>query len=1468
MTQSVEILARFLRLAGALLLGSLGLTAQGQPVITEIMAVAADAFPDEDGEASDWIEIQNQGAETLTLGGSFLTDSPSQLTRWQIPEGVTLEPGSFLVVFASGKDRSDPGKSLHTNFSLDGNGEFLALVSPDGTTIVSGFGDGFPAQRKGIAYGTGSTASNDALLVETGANASWHVPTGEIDGWTAADFDDANWAPARTGIGFDYDGLVGEGGDVRESSVQKNASVYVRIPFVIENPDLVGRMTLRAKYEDGFVAFINGMRVAAANAPAVLTYDSRATTSRPDVDAVQFADFAVSAQLAVGLNVLAVQIMNTSPGGSDLLLLPELTAEVSTAERTLVYLSEPTPGEANGTGFLGFAGAPMIDKSAGYYDAPIQVTIASPAPNATIRYTTNGSPPTEDTGVLYERAFTVDRTTIVRATAFAEGLRPSETVTRSFLFVADILTQEDTADPRAHWDTEMDPAVVNDTDQTWSVAEGLTAIPVLSIALPDDDLFGRSSGIYQNATRRGPDWEKACSAEYFYPDAYTGYRGGDGKGFTLDCGIVINGNFSRLTHNPKHSFRLKFKDEYGPSKLEFPLFPERGTEIFDTIAVRTGHNQGWATGISETQLMRNQFSRDLQGLDPDQFVARGNWVHLYLNGQYWGVYNFHERPDDAFGAAVYGGNKDEYDVHKGLRQGGSSRALTIAGNRDAWAEMFRIASRDMEDPENYAAIQPYLDIDQLIDYTIGLHYTGDLDGPTGLGVQATQPKNFYAMRRRHPDGRFRFFRWDSEFTLQSASVDVTNRRGTENPAMLHWNLSENPEYRMRFADRVHRYFFNDGPLTPENAAQLYLDRIAFIDEAIVAESARWGDSKRSRPYTRDVEWIRERNRLVNSWFPRRSNTVISQWRKKDLYPEAEAPTFSINDQPQHGGKVSSTDSLTLTLSEDAGAIIYFTTDGSDPRLPQTPEAQPAFTILADDAPRKAWIPQNPGDGFESNGISWTSPDFVEPDGWLEGAGAIGFESSFLPGDYVDLIKFDLGQMFTVTASALVRIPFELTEEQITGIQVLTLRARYDDGFVAYINGMRVASANAPTVLDGSETATDSHLDVDALQWEEFSAGAGVPVLRTGTNVLAVHALNQSVRGSDFLNSVELIGQSNNTIAPSSQAYSEGITLPASAVIRARALDGEEWSALTEAVFQVDTVPATLANVVISEIHYNPATPSDAEVTAGFAERSLFEFIELMNISADTTDLSGVAFIDGIEFNFSRLQLPELAPGARGVIVSNHAAFEFRYGTDIHVLGEFARGSLNDGGETVALQHADETVRQFTYNDRAPWPESADGDGFSLVLASPETNPDSALPESWRSSDLVGGSPGTGIEVLSVFDAWLASNGLASETGDPDLDGLVNLLEYAFGLDPRMRSTSPLRIVAIDTGIEIRYRLSTTASAEITDVVEFSDDLLTWHVLPANGIDTSRSVADGTTLVSHRLTGPQPLARSFRLRVQK
>lgn len=120
-------------------------------VISEFMADNDDTIRDEDGDDSDWIELHNAGAEAANLGGWFLTDDPTNLAKWRLPN-VTLLPDTYLLIFASEKNRTNPAARLHTNFKLEADGEYLALVDREGR-VVSEFAPVYPPQRRDVSYG-------------------------------------------------------------------------------------------------------------------------------------------------------------------------------------------------------------------------------------------------------------------------------------------------------------------------------------------------------------------------------------------------------------------------------------------------------------------------------------------------------------------------------------------------------------------------------------------------------------------------------------------------------------------------------------------------------------------------------------------------------------------------------------------------------------------------------------------------------------------------------------------------------------------------------------------------------------------------------------------------------------------------------------------------------------------------------------------------------------------------------------------------------------------------------------------------------------------------------------------------------------------------------------------------------------------------------------------------------------------
>ena len=335
--------------------------------ITEFLAVNRDDLEDEDGDNSDWIEVTNTGDVPLDLGGWHLTDNAEDLSQWTFPP-LVVPAGGIILVYASDKNRTDPDQPLHTNFRLNSSGEFLALVRPDGDTVESGFSPFYPRQFADVSYGSAG-AVEEAPLIRSGAVGRYLVPTnGAFDvlegvnanAFNGTTFDDRSWSVAQLGIGYAttngdaFDNFIGAGGEVQSVMRDANRStIYIRLPFTVGDASAIQAATLKMRYDDGFVAYLNGetIPIATANAPApnLIGWNTGATASHSDSLAVEFEEFNIDQDLLqTGSNILSIHGLNLSASSTDFLIDLELTSRVANGEGgELAYFADSTPGELN-----------------------------------------------------------------------------------------------------------------------------------------------------------------------------------------------------------------------------------------------------------------------------------------------------------------------------------------------------------------------------------------------------------------------------------------------------------------------------------------------------------------------------------------------------------------------------------------------------------------------------------------------------------------------------------------------------------------------------------------------------------------------------------------------------------------------------------------------------------------------------------------------------------------------------------------------------------------------------------------------------------------------------------------------------------------------------------------------------------------------------------------------------------------
>ncbi|MGC6425719.1 MAG: lamin tail domain-containing protein [Akkermansiaceae bacterium] len=934
---------------------------QGQMVvISEAMASNGTVIADEDGEFSDWLELHNPTENAVSLNGWHLTDREDDLIQWALPE-VTIESKGFLLVFASNKDRALPGSELHTNFKLSSSGEYLALVRPDGRTIEHEVV--LPALEEDCSFGFEFPSVSNELIFDEVVPCKALIPTSEVEAWQTLEFDDSDWLEGMTGVGYEqaaggtilYHDLIGlEVGAMR----RVNASVFIRVPFSVSDGSRINGLTLKMKYEDAFVASLNGAEGArSARVPDVLNYNSDAEGSNRDDFAIEFEEFDFTpalGQLKEGANVLAIHGLNASATSNDLIFMPRLEAKIAGEMNQSVQgqLLAPTPARANtGVAFTDFVETPVTVPERGFYHEPIEVVSTTSTPGATLRYTTDGSEPTESSPV-FPAQLTVSTTTNLRVKGFLEGARPSSIRTDTYLFLDDVITE-----PRDSFfigtqqiRTGLHAGVLAETYQdatgeVVSVQDSLKAIPSLSITTNEANLFDPDIGIYVNATEK---WERPVSAEWINPDGR--------KGFQIDAGLRIRGGFSRNPQFAKHGLRLFFRDEYGKGRLEYDFFEDGGLTSFKRMDLRTTQSGNWAGNSDPTAtFLRDVVFRDSQRAMGD-LASRSSWFHLYLNGRYWGMYQTEERKEANFGADHLGGDKDDYDLVKIWRPYNNQPRGTgfwieepaPDGNLDAYRRLHTLAQAGFASNEAYFAVQGMnvsgerdssherlLDVENMINYLLLIYQAAAVDNCiTWWTGDDNILNNMYGLyNRKNPDG-FKWFQHDGEIAYDRVvrrypiELDRTGPYPDPqlqefryfNPQTLHEKLLVNPEYRIKLIDQVYKYLDGNGALTAGPSQARLDERAAEIDRAIVAHSARWGSTNLDRD-----SWVNAVSEM-RGFFDRggdRANEVIGYLDRDGLIPATSRPVFSLAP-----GEVAA--GAALSLSGDSGTI-YYTLDGSDPR---------------------------------------------------------------------------------------------------------------------------------------------------------------------------------------------------------------------------------------------------------------------------------------------------------------------------------------------------------------------------------------------------------------------------------------------------------------------------------------------------------------------------------------------------------
>lgn len=629
----------------------------------------------------------------------------------------------------------------------------------------------------------------------------------------------------------------------------------------------------------------------------------------------------------------------TKPGGTIATefnpAFPEQFQDISYgwASTEFIYFSNPSPGSANTGNY--YISAPIFSVKHGFFSNSFNLSLSSNLSGVDIYYTTDASTPEKLKSIKYSTPVNIATTTVVRAIAVKEGFGESVTVTQTYIFPDSVIRQSSTQPGYpATWplpisdslytqipsNYNMKQNIVNRVDVSSVIVQSLKSLPVVSVVSDKENFFSKSmhpdsGGIYMYSGEPngstsslnyhiGRGWTRPASIEYFN----SGIDDGN-IDFQENCAIKIHGGASRTTYKTeKRSFRIGFKSEYGPSKLKEQVFGAGSPKQYDWLVLRGG----FAPRLG--QQIRDPWSKSTMR-DMGQYSARSKFVHLFLNGMYWGMYNLSERMDENAMRDNLGGSADDYDIIKDYYE-------VEFGDTVAWDKLVNLSADGAGNPDNYqrlignrpdgtpdTTIEKLVNPDNLIDYILFNMYAGTTDWDN---------HNWYAVRRKTNSEGFHFLVWDAESVFSNANrAEWIIYGGYFNrPSGVFYNLMKYNQFSDKFISHVNKQFFEGGAATPLPGLNRYEKWLAEIDTALIIDQARWVAS------TSDI-WNKTYHSFRTTYFPARTETVFKQLVTAGVYPKVAAPLFntSLSTIPSE---------FQLLMSSPDGGEIRYTLDGTDP----------------------------------------------------------------------------------------------------------------------------------------------------------------------------------------------------------------------------------------------------------------------------------------------------------------------------------------------------------------------------------------------------------------------------------------------------------------------------------------------------------------------------------------------------------
>ncbi len=1218
-------------------------------------------FATYDGDYPDWIELYNPGGTAVNLAGYGISDNPAEPFKWVFP-GYTIPAQGYFVVLATGKDRK-----------------------PD----ISG-----------------STFSTWETLITAGDEWRYFPGPGSVpSGWYRSNYDDSGWTAGPSGFGF------GDGDD-RTEFPTSTVSCMIRKTFTIENVGDIASLVLHMDYDDGFVAYLNGTRIVTVNMTWRGLPPGRNDFAEASHEAVLYTGgvpemFVLDTSIPLlisGVNVLAVQVHNSSATSDDLTVIPFLSVQYRTSTGAgiapeiassilrddlyphtnfklgsggvQVVLTEPSGARAD----LLEAGPLPADFSFGRQPDGSETAevFHSPTPkaaNTTLPFTGFVDDPLTilPQGGFYSGNISVTMAAGSPDAAIYYTLDGSDPTPLSTRYTGPV-TRTLSTSVRAR-------AYRNDIPSSQTITQTyflnyVPTMPVISITTPPKNLWDPDIGIYVEG-RNGSghysnlfrDWERPCHIELYEADGTLG--------FSCDAGVRLHGRASKF--NARKGLAIFTRDKYGTDEIDYPLIPELPLRTYESFLIYGGGSADW-----QGSLIRDMLAQDLvKDLNIDSMGGRP--AVLFLNGQYWGIQPIREKENEDYLAAHHNVDPDNIDLmelYHGFRE--VVPPIGIEGTEDNYNAMVAfLENNDIRDPAVYAQVKDIIDIDSYLDHHVAQVYYTNTDW---LG------NNYKCWRDRGPDGRWRFLMFDVDFAFHGSGdhtvnmIDfITNPNGPK-AAYPPWTnfiirtLLQNDEFKNDFINR-----FADLCNTVFEPSHI-LERVEVLKAEFAPEIPRHIQRWSTTSLNSMSIWESELNEIrtfAQNRIPYARNHIIQYWG------------------------LSGTATVTLSVNDPAAGDIRIST--------VVPDAYPWQGTYFRDVPVTITALPRPGYAFE---------------GWdgLEGAAkATGWSS---------VLTLTLPVATTLTAR------FQPSSDAVNRVIVTEIAygpaGDSDPGdWIELYNGFE-----SPVDVSGWELRDDDDTRSFVMPVHTIIEPGGFlvvseqpsafrPVFPGTGGIVGGFAFGFGSEGD----SIRLFDSRQRLVDV--VTYTDGYPWPGAAGARVIGLrtvgldNGLPASWAVEADGGSPGVPNTFPlsiPVVINEICYNP--PEDHQ--SG-------DWVELHNNLAEPVNLSGWVFRDGDDAHTFVIPSGTVIPSQGYRVLCREAAQFGSVFPDVSgTVGDFGFG-LSNGGDLLRLFDAEGTlVDWIEYDDSDPWPVEPDGGGSTLALLNPNLDNGSCL--NWTASDGYG-TPG-------------------------------------------------------------------------------------------------------------------------------